>query len=47
MQQGFVYYTNTCVQQYSSFDLTSVWYARSLTVLEFIIRFLRMNDRDH
>jgi hypothetical protein len=26
--------------------LTSVWNARSLTVLEFILRFLRMNDMD-
>ena len=34
------------MQQYSNLGLTSVWYARSLTVLEFILRFHRMNDMD-
>ena len=34
------------MQQYSSLGLTSVWYALSLTVLEFILRFLRMDYKN-
>ena len=40
----FLMYKNPI--QYISFGPTSVWYTRSLTVLGFILRFPRMNNRD-
>ena len=34
------------VERYSSFGPTSDWYVHSLTVLEFILRFLRMDYKN-
>ena len=34
------------MEQYSSFGLTSDWYVHSLTVLEFILRFPRMDYKN-